>query len=147
MKQRLIDAEALKKEVENLVAGGAERLKDYYENGSKKEENEWIGGVYDAYELIDDAPTVEYPFYAEAYQTGYEEGMNDARPTDNPVIKCKDCKYQIKEWREDRRMKEKGYWSYGCKYFGELMGYWGFGGNDNEFCSEAEQRDEQEADE
>jgi len=24
--------------------------------------------------IIDNAPTVEYPFYAEAYQTGYEEG-------------------------------------------------------------------------
>lgn len=27
--------------------------------------------------LIDVAPTVEYPFYAEAYQTGYEEGKNE----------------------------------------------------------------------
>ena len=25
---------------------------------------------------IDNAPTIEYPFYAEAYQTGYEEGKN-----------------------------------------------------------------------
>ena len=25
---------------------------------------------------IDTAPTVEYPFYAEAYQTGYEEALN-----------------------------------------------------------------------
>lgn len=56
---RLIDADALKKAVENLVAGGAGRLKDYYENGSKKEENEWIGGVYDVWELIDNAPTVD----------------------------------------------------------------------------------------
>ena len=29
---------------------------------------------------------------------------------------------------------------YGCKHFGEIMGYWGFGGNDNEFCSDAEQK-------
>ena len=28
---------------------------------------------------IDNAPTVEYPFYAEAYQTGYEEGKNDGQ--------------------------------------------------------------------
>ena len=28
-------------------------------------------------EQIDYAPTVEYPFYAEAYQTGYEEGKNE----------------------------------------------------------------------
>lgn len=27
--------------------------------------------------FIDNAPTVEYPFYKEAYQTGYEEGKND----------------------------------------------------------------------
>ena len=65
----------------------------------------------------------------------YEE-----RPQGKPIIKCQDCKYQVKEWREDKRMKEKGYWVYGCKHFGEIMGYWGFGGYDNEFCSDAEQR-------
>ena len=63
----------------------------------------------------------------------YEE-----RPHGEPVIKCQACRYQVKEWQEDRRRKEKGYWTYGCKHFGELMGYWGFGGNDNEFCSDAE---------
>ena len=26
---------------------------------------------------IDNAPTVKYPFYQEAYQTGYEEGKNE----------------------------------------------------------------------
>lgn len=57
---------------------------------------------------------------------------------EKPIIKCKDCKYQVKEWREDKRMKEKGYWVCGCEHFGELMGYWGFGGNDNEFCSDAD---------
>ena len=89
------------------------------------------------------APTVT-PDMAQVL--AYECGKASAeQPTDKPVIKCKECKHQIKEWREDRRMKEKGYWTYGCKYFGDLMGYWGFGGNDNEFCSEAEQRDEQEA--
>ena len=31
----------------------------------------------DVFCYIDNAPTVEYPFYAEAYQTGYEEGKND----------------------------------------------------------------------
>ena len=35
---------------------------------------------------IDNAPTVEYPFYQEAYQTGYEEGKNE-----KPTINCKDC--------------------------------------------------------
>lgn len=27
--------------------------------------------------IIDNAPTVSYPFYQEAYQTGYEEGKNE----------------------------------------------------------------------
>ena len=56
---RLGDLDALKKEVENLVVGGEKGLKDYYENGSKSDENAWIGGVYDAWELINNAPTVE----------------------------------------------------------------------------------------
>lgn len=29
------------------------------------------------YQIIGNAPTVEYPFYKEAYQTGYEEGKNE----------------------------------------------------------------------
>lgn len=62
MNDDLISRSALKKAVENLVAGGEERLKEYYENGSKSEENEWIGGVYDAWELIDNAPTVEQSY-------------------------------------------------------------------------------------
>lgn len=36
-------------------------------------------------EIIDNAPTVEYPFYAEAYQTGYEEAKND-RPLYKGVV-------------------------------------------------------------
>ena len=57
------------------------------------------------------------------------------------IIKCKDCKHRVKEWREDKRMKDKGYWVYGCKHFGEIMGYWGWGGCDDEFCSDAEKAD------
>ena len=57
------------------------------------------------------------------------------------IIKCKDCKHRVKEWREDKRMKDKGYWVYGCKHFGEIMGYWGWGGYDDEFCSDAEKAD------
>ena len=33
-------------------------------------------------EVIDNAPTVEYPFYQEAYQTGYEEGKNERPQSD-----------------------------------------------------------------
>ena len=55
MEQRLIDANALKEEV------------------NKKQ----VVGRFNVLNLIDSAPTVEYPFYAEAYQTGCEEGKND----------------------------------------------------------------------
>lgn len=64
----------------------------------------------------------------------------EGKPQDKPIIKCQDCKYQVKEWRKDKRKKEKGRWVYGCEHFGKLMGYWGFGGYDNEFCSDAEQK-------
>ena len=86
---RLIDADALKKEVESLVVGGAEGLKDYYENGSKSDENAWIGGIYDAWELIDNAPTVDvisneesYEMYGKGYLQGYERGKNERPQSD-----------------------------------------------------------------
>lgn len=56
------------------------------------------------------------------------------------VIRCKDCKHQVKEWREDKRLKENGYWVYGCKVISEICGYWAWFGQDDEFCSEAERR-------
>ena len=57
------------------------------------------------------------------------------------IIRCQNCKCRVKEWREDKRMKEKGYWQYGCSHFGDMAGYWCFGGSDNEFCSDAERID------
>jgi len=49
---------------------------------------------------IDNAPTVEYPFYQEAYQSGYEEGNNE-RPqgewikhsTYKDVLICSKCNH------------------------------------------------------
>lgn len=68
------------------------------------------------------------------------KALKNERPQ-GEIVKCQNCKYRVKEWREDKRMKEKGYWVYGCKHFGEIMGYWGFGGSDDEFCSDAERAD------
>ena len=39
--------------------------------------NETSIGEVSIIDIIDNAPTVEYPFYQEAYQTGYEEGKNE----------------------------------------------------------------------
>lgn len=38
------------------------------------------------------------------------EGELIAQPE---IVRCKDCKYQVKEWRDDKRLKDKGYWVYG----------------------------------
>lgn len=57
------------------------------------------------------------------------------------VVRCRDCKHRLKEWRGDKRLKNTGYWVYGCKHFAEIMGYWGWGGNDNDFCSYGERKE------
>ena len=123
----LISREALKKEVENLVAGGAERLKDYYENGSKKEENEWIGGVYDVWELIDNAPTVPQPDFKEGYKQAIRDGKtNFTRPQGEwelagMIYYCSECGHYCEQggnnfcgncgadMRTKKRMSEEEY--------------------------------------
>lgn len=89
---------------------------------------------------INGLPQERIMTFRKAYEQAITELESDERPQGEIVIKCKDCKYQVKEWREDKRMKDKGFWVYGCNHFGEIMGYWGFGGNDNEFCSDAERK-------
>ena len=59
----------------------------------------------------------------------------------NPIIRCKDCKYQVKQFVPDKRYKEGGYWESGCSNFGARCGYWAFGGADDEFCSDAEPKE------
>lgn len=56
------------------------------------------------------------------------------------LIRCKDCEHQVKEWRDDKRFKDKGYWVYGCKVISDICGYWAWFGQDDEFCSEAERK-------
>ena len=56
------------------------------------------------------------------------------------IVRCKDCKHQVKEWRDDKRLKDKGYWAYGCKVISDICGYWAWFGQDDEFCSEAERK-------
>ena len=68
------------------------------------------------------------------------KGLPTAQPE---IIRCKDCKYQEKEWREDKRFKDNGYWVYGCKVLGDVCGYWAWFGQDDEFCSDAERREDE----
>ena len=94
------------------------------------------------HQIIDNAPTVDlWKMRQEATENALKKAeVLYGRPKGKPIIKCQNCKYRVKEWREDKRMKEKGYWIYGCEHFGEIMGYWGFGGYDDEFCSDAERK-------
>lgn len=106
---------------------------------------------------IDNAPAFDLDdFYGKAFRNG-EANALATRGIDNSVIgiatvgyeaakkkydpiRCRDCKYQIKEFRSDKREKDGGHYVYACKRFGEMFGYWGWGGEDNEFCSDAEQK-------
>ena len=64
----------------------------------------------------------------------------------NPIIRCKDCKHQVKEWRTDKRCKDKGYMVCGCEVVGDACGYWALLGQDDDYCSYAERRtDEQDS--
>lgn len=57
------------------------------------------------------------------------------------VIYCKDCKYQKRVWREDKRMKENGYWVCSCKWIDDPFAGVPVWGQDNQFCSSAEEKD------
>ena len=65
---RLIDADELKE----ALKSGCEWCHDANTNWC-----EHCCKINDFEDLIDNAPTKEYPFYQEAYQTGYEEGKNE----------------------------------------------------------------------
>lgn len=65
---RLIDADALIKAIFEHCRSEKECLNHFW-----YDEN--------IIALIDNAPTVEYPFYSEAYQTGYEEAKKEAEKT------------------------------------------------------------------
>ena len=68
---------------------------------------------------------------------------NDYQWNDNhgELIRCKDCKHQVKEWRTDNRLKDKGYMVCGCDVVGDACGYWALLGQDEDFCSMAEPKE------
>lgn len=60
------------------------------------------------------------------------------RPQGEPVIKCQDCKHQVKVWREDKRMG--GYWVYDCDFISDPFESTPVCGQPEEYCSSAEQK-------
>ena len=57
-----------------------------------------------------------------------------------PLIRCRDCKHQVKEWRTDKRRKDNGYIVCGCDVVGDACGFWALLGQDDDYCSMAERR-------
>ena len=57
------------------------------------------------------------------------------------VVRCKDCIYQGKAFRKDKRMKEGGYYLYSCKRNGDPFTSHTVRGYDDEFCSYGERAD------
>ena len=52
-----------------------------------------------------------------------------------PVVHCRDCKYQTKRWYSDKRFRHGGYYFYGCDNMenSDL-------GQDNDFCARGERK-------
>lgn len=64
----------------------------------------------------------------------------DNAPTVERPIRCKDCKHQTKNWHEDKRMKEGGYWVYNCDFIADPFVSASVSGEPEEYCSSAEQK-------
>ena len=91
---------------------------------------------------IDNAPTVEpkKEIVPVCKVTFDKEQLQEI--VDKAIIRCQDCKHQKKYWHEDRRMKEKGYWIYGCDLIDDSFVGTPVWGADNQFCSSAEAKNE-----
>ena len=114
---RLIDADTLKEPIIKLLETAVERVEftsvsDHCHQIYVAKENELTMFI----DLINNAPTVERP------------------------IRCKDCKHQTKDWHEDKRMKEGGYWVYGCDFIADPFVSASVSGEPEEYCSSAEQK-------
>jgi len=86
----LISREALKAKIQEIV---------------EKEmpiDEKWAIGLRYSLKVIDNTKPVEYPFYQEAYQTGYEEGKNE-RPQGEwgKHGECPFCSY-VRQWEDDK---------------------------------------------
>ena len=58
------------------------------------------------------------------------------------VVRCKDCKYQRKVWIEDKRYKFGGFLCVSCDRNDDIFVSHTVDGDDNDFCSYGELKDE-----
>lgn len=126
MKDNLISREELKKEVNKLYDDTLDGIVKF--------------GIEKAYELINSAPTASPKEICIANIHFDKEQMQEI--VNKAIIRCKDCKHQKKYWHEDKRMKEKGYWIYGCNLIDDSFVGTPVWGGDNQFCSSAVRKGE-----
>lgn len=126
MKDDLISREELKKEVNKLYDDTLDGIVKF--------------GIEKAYELIENAPTASPKEICIANVHFDKEQLQEI--VDNAIIRCKNCKHQKKYWHEDKRMKDKGYWIYGCNLIDDSFVGTPVWGGDNQFCSSAERKGE-----
>lgn len=95
-------------------------------------------GQLEAIISLDNAPTVEpkKEIVPVCKVTFDKEQLQEL--VDKAIIRCQDCNHQKKYWHEDKRMKEKGYWIYGCDLIDDSFIGTPVWGADNQFCSSAE---------
>lgn len=138
---RLIDADKLKEKAVERLELATQRVADtptnspcYQRYCSQASERTYF------IDAIDNAPTASPKEICIANIHFDKEQMQEI--VDKAIIRCKDCKHQKKFWHEDKRMKEKGYWIYGCNLIDDSFVGTPVWGGDNQFCSSAERKGE-----
>lgn len=117
----LIDREALKEATKELYNETLDAIVKF--------------GIEKVYDLIDTAPIASPKEICIANVHFDKEQLQEI--IDKAIIRCKDCKHQKKCWHEDKRMKDKGYWIYGCELISDSFVGTPVWGEDNQFCSSA----------
>ena len=74
---RLIDANALKEDFKQRYEKAEQWIEKAKDEEIKIRATATRDFIAEVIMTINNAPTVDYPFYQEAYQTGYEEGKNE----------------------------------------------------------------------
>ncbi|MGN1229202.1 MAG: Lar family restriction alleviation protein [Prevotella sp.] len=60
------------------------------------------------------------------------------------IVHCQECTHQVKIWHSDKRMKDGGYWVFGCKLNSDPFVAHVVDGVDGEFCSHGEPKNKED---
>lgn len=75
----------------------------------------------------------------DAYEQGWLDALGNLKNAPaadvEPVVHCRDCKYQTKRKYSDKRFRHGGYYIYGCENMENCDL-----GQDNDFCARGERK-------